>query len=371
MANRRQTGWTEEEIIKGIQNFYNKNGEIPRNKYFNNENGLPTCFYAKNVLGCNTIKELIEKCNLQYNKKDVWNKTNADIVLQKMKELFKKINRLPNRQEIVEFDKISINVINRNGGIFKYFVDNNIVSEDYFHDKFISDLKEKNRYVYDNFIFKTKYENMHKKIILEDRYGELLVPPTSIMSGFKPNIKSAINKHEYYCNILKEKRPSLFSEIDFKSKYIDAMTYINIEIKGEKFSVRPDKLLSTFSPSNTKSSHEFKIENILNWFGIKYSTQKTFDDLINFDTGRKYKYDFYLPNHNLIIEADGRQHFEAIEVFGGEEEYVKRKISDEIKNKYCKTNDIRLLRIPYWEFNNGNYENILIKELNLDYEKEN
>ena len=34
---------------------------------------------------------------------------------------------------------------------------------------------------------------------------------------------------------------------------------------------------------------------------------------------------------------------------------------DEIKNKYCDQNEIQLLRIPYWEFNN--IDIILNKEL--------
>ena len=39
------------------------------------------------------------------------------------------------------------------------------------------------------------------------------------------------------------------------------------------------------------------------------------------------------------------------------------KLTPTIKTVYCKENNIKLIRIPYWEFNN--IENILSKELNL------
>ena len=42
---------------------------------------------------------------------------------------------------------------------------------------------------------------------------------------------------------------------------------------------------------------------------------------------------------------------------------MNRKHIDTIKTKYCEDNNIKLIRIPYWEFDN--IENILIKELNL------
>lgn len=59
-------------------------------------------------------------------------------------------------------------------------------------------------------------------------------------------------------------------------------------------------------------------------------------------------------------------HFEPTDFAGkgkewAEEQFKGQKIRDEIKNKYCKQNNINLLRIPYWEFDN--IENILTKNL--------
>ena len=59
-----------------------------------------------------------------------------------------------------------------------------------------------------------------------------------------------------------------------------------------------------------------------------------------------------MPELNLCIEYDGRQHFEPVEFFGGKEQFKIQKINDKLKDTYCRNNNIDLLRIPYWEFDN-------------------
>ncbi len=67
----------------------------------------------------------------------------------------------------------------------------------------------------------------------------------------------------------------------------------------------------------------------------------------------KKRFDFYLPNLNICIEFDGRQHYNIDNsYFGGEEEFLRIKERDGIKNQYCKDNDITLIRIPYWDIEN-------------------
>ena len=61
---------------------------------------------------------------------------------------------------------------------------------------------------------------------------------------------------------------------------------------------------------------------------------------------KKY-FDFYLTKHNICVEYDGIQHFESVEYFGGEQVFNETKIRDEIKNEYCKNNNIHLIRISY------------------------
>lgn len=53
----------------------------------------------------------------------------------------------------------------------------------------------------------------------------------------------------------------------------------------------------------------------------------------------------------MIIEYDGIQHFKPIKYFGGKDTFILTKKCDDIKNKYCKTNSITMLRISYLKFN--------------------
>ena len=68
-------------------------------------------------------------------------------------------------------------------------------------------------------------------------------------------------------------------------------------------------------------------------------------------------FDFYLPNYNICIEFDGRQHYLPIFYFGGEKMLNYTKNNDNIKNEYCLNNNIKLVRIPYYEIND--IENII------------
>ena len=58
---------------------------------------------------------------------------------------------------------------------------------------------------------------------------------------------------------------------------------------------------------------------------------------------------FYLLDSNICIEYDGIQHFEPVNDFGGEIEFNNIQIRDNIKNEYCKNNNINLIRIRYDE----------------------
>lgn len=77
----------------------------------------------------------------------------------------------------------------------------------------------------------------------------------------------------------------------------------------------------------------------------------------------RQRLDFFLPDYNLGIEYNGKQHYEYIEFFHKNEEGFKKcKERDIRKQNICKENNINLLNISYEEDNN--IEKILQKELN-------
>ena len=63
------------------------------------------------------------------------------------------------------------------------------------------------------------------------------------------------------------------------------------------------------------------------------------------------RYDFFLPNINLLIEFDGKQHFTVVEKWGDLEGYIYRRQKDIIKNSFANENQIPLLRIRYDQIN--------------------
>ena len=100
------------------------------------------------------------------------------------------------------------------------------------------------------------------------------------------------------------------------------------------------------------------ITSILEINNIEYITEKAFEDCIGIN-GWKLRFDFFLPKYNTLIEYDGMQHFKPIEYFGGVESYNTLKSNDQIKNDYCKYNNIDLIRLPYTLSNNEIEEKIL------------
>lgn len=120
----------------------------------------------------------------------------------------------------------------------------------------------------------------------------------------------------------------------------------------------------------TKSRGENKIEKVLKEMGLVWRKDRAFDDLKNPKTRMPLYFDFCVETEVGIvcIEYDGEHHFKAIR-FGGpecsEESVIKSfkniKYRDKLKNEYCKTNKIPLIRIPYWKFNE--IEKILPRKL--------
>ena len=108
-----------------------------------------------------------------------------------------------------------------------------------------------------------------------------------------------------------------------------------------------------------KSQGESKIKNILLQNDIIYESQKTFEDCRFPDTNMLARFDFYLPEYNVLIEYDGQQHYNYTNSgWNTEENFLKTQNRDKYKNEWCKNNNIKLIRIPYTDFNILNFEYI-------------
>ncbi len=92
----------------------------------------------------------------------------------------------------------------------------------------------------------------------------------------------------------------------------------------------------------------------LKQFGFQVLPHHKFDDC-------RYKkvleFDAYLPECNTVVEYDGEQHYGPVDYFASSHSeavsnYEVDKIRDKIKDDYCASNGIAMIRIPYWERKN-------------------
>lgn len=117
--------------------------------------------------------------------------------------------------------------------------------------------------------------------------------------------------------------------------------------------------------SRAESSGERAVRCFLEANNISYIPQYRFEDCRDKST---LPFDFYLNEQNILIEYDGEGHYipikrgsmsldDAVECLYG----VKRR--DSIKDSYCIIHNIKLIRIPYWDYQN--IETILTQQLEL------
>lgn len=147
-----------------------------------------------------------------------------------------------------------------------------------------------------------------------------------------------------------------------KTEYINNKTHVIITcpVHGD-FNQSPQGHLSGYGCVQCyerKSKPEMLIEQFLKEHNISYSNEVRFEECKNIYT---LPFDFYIEDSNLIIEYDGKHHFEPIECWGGIDTLNRVQNNDKIKNQYCVDNNIKLVRI--------NYKQNLLAELNKLFNK--
>lgn len=95
-----------------------------------------------------------------------------------------------------------------------------------------------------------------------------------------------------------------------------------------------------------KSYGQQIIGSILSKNNIIFEKQKSFPDLKTCNGTGCPKYDFFVDNR-YIIQYDGYQHFYSTGGWNNEKSLKKNKEYDRIKNEYCFSHDIPIIRIPY------------------------
>jgi hypothetical protein len=229
-----------------------------------------------------------------------------------------------------------------------------------------------------NYEVVTTYKNATTKVMFKHNIcGNVFSSkPSDFLSGRrcpkcsqKSRIQKATKTHELF---LKEAILIHGDDYDFLSKYENSQGKMTLKHKECGYTWETDVATilrkrykgKTFCPlCGSMPKGEELICNILSSNNVYFVHQYKFDDCVNI---LPLPFDFAVFNDRgrikCLIEFDGQQHFNPIGYFGGQRQFEEQIKKDRIKNEYCRKNNIKLIRIPYWE--ECNLESILDKIIN-------
>lgn len=186
--------------------------------------------------------------------------------------------------------------------------------------------------------------------------------PYRILNGAKHITcakKIAAEKRKCDYEELRQRIHKVNPNIELLGEYINFHTKMKFKcICGEIHEATPDHLLRgglCYKCGRHKSKGEDSVEDILQSIGVTY--KKQYKPILE---NNRLAFDFALMrNGNVyaLIEYDGEGHYIPIDFAGKGKEWANKnfetyQLRDSIKDQYCKDNNIPLLRIPYWDYNN-------------------
>lgn len=221
----------------------------------------------------------------------------------------------------------------------------------------------------DYIVLSEKLVNSNQKIRLkhniEECGHEFLMRPQSFVSS-RNRCPQCFGKNKKTTTQYKEEVYDLVGD-DYKilGKYETSKTLIetkhDIEECGYIWGVSPNNFLRrSRCPKCSSSLGEKIIADFLSLNSVNYIHDKTYSPECK--DKKALRFDFQIFENNTLlcmVEYDGRQHFAGWDGKEGSLKDIQRR--DQIKNQYCKDNNIPLIRISYKQFDS--IETILEKEL--------
>ena len=221
-------------------------------------------------------------------------------------------------------------------------------------------------------IIKYNYKNNQTRIPCFDRDGYKVMVSLSSLSknikqyqrfsttcnleNFKYNVELFIKNNKLNCQYLDWRKSKTKNHIDISLKCSCGNIYwIDFNWWKKSLKCRCNNCVKNIS------NIELKTKQWLDEMKIKYIQQYKFNDCID---KRALPFDFYLTDFNICIEVDGEQHFNNSSIYyNNKNGYNDRLKKDNIKNDYCKNNNIKLIRLKYNLFYSDLYKKILKEEI--------
>ena len=190
------------------------------------------------------------------------------------------------------------------------------------NNNFIGQCKSKHNSIY-NYSKLNYINNKTDIIVICSIHGDFKVNPSHHLNGVGCS-KCAGNYRMSTEEFIEKSKKIHDNKYDYNSViYKNNNTVINIicSIHGIFNQKAKYHLLGCGCPKCNSSKGENEIRKYLNKYNINFKEQEKFENCKN---EKELPFDFYLPEYNICIEYDGKQHFQSIKYFGGETQFMHR-----------------------------------------------
>ena len=227
-------------------------------------------------------------------------------------------------------------------------------------DEFIkrSNTKHNNKYDYS----KSVYANGRTNIIITcPIHGDFEQQPANHLNG--SNCPSCEGKAPVTTNIFTNKAKQIHGEK--YNYYLDDIPNTKVKIKihcpkhGDFEQNVNNHLNGAGCPKCSRSRGESFIQLVLDKYKIPYKPEHRLPP-------NRCKYDFYLPEHNLLIEFHGLQHYQFVEFFHkDQEDFLYKKERDRFKLELARMHRIPIIYFNYkhLEMETEDFENLIVRVL--------
>lgn len=210
-------------------------------------------------------------------------------------------------------------------------------------EKFIEKAKRVHGDTYD--YSKVEYANNRTKVcIICPKHGEFWQTPDCHLSGKgrrQCGYEAVSTKRGLPFEIFEKRANEIHDNkyiyVNNTYKNCSCKTKIICPIHGDFWQTPDHHLQGNGCPFCRESKLEKTINTLLKRHNLQNVRQKHFAWL------KKMSLDFYLPNYKIGIECQGRQHYEAVDAFGGEKEFRTILGRDKRKKQLCEEHGVKLL----------------------------